>query len=265
MDNHWEWEGGHEAHTGINLTREGLFVPFEMFPGVTVPIGVYDHTESQLTFNTNRGAPVSASIRSTIGGFFGGDRVRLVPRVSVRLAETLNAQLQWDWNNIDLPSGEFTTNLASLRVSYSFTTRLFLQALVQYNDRADLWSSNVRVRSAVRREHGPVHRLQRHPGAGHPRPASRHRPFGVRPHADAEIQPAVRPAQLNKLLDRAHGFGVTETGTTRTHYPGNRESHDRYDTRTRTAARRAASRSASARCCARRARPGRKRRARAAG
>ena len=144
MDNHWEWEGGHEAHTGINLTREGLFVPFEIFPGVTVPIGVYDHTESQLTFNTNRGAPVSASIRSTIGGFFGGDRVRLVPSVSVRLAETLNAQLQWDWNNIELPSGEFTTNLASLRVSYSFTTRLFLQALVQYNDRADLWSSNVR-------------------------------------------------------------------------------------------------------------------------
>ena len=144
MDNHWEWEGGHEAHTGINLTREGLFAPFEIFPDVFVPTGVYDHTESQLTFNTNRGAPVSASIRSTIGGFFGGDRVRLVPSVSVRLAETLNAQLQWDWNNIDLPSGEFTTNLASLRVSYSFTTRLFLQALVQYNDRADLWSSNVR-------------------------------------------------------------------------------------------------------------------------
>ena len=29
-------------------------------------------------------------------------------------------------------------------MSYSFTTRLFLQALVQYNDRAHLWSSNVR-------------------------------------------------------------------------------------------------------------------------
>ena len=144
MDNHWEWEGGHEAHTGINLTREGLFTPFEIFPDVFVPIGVYDHTESQLTFNTNRGAPVSASIRSTIGGFFGGDRVRLVPEVSVRLGETLNAQLRWDWNDINLPAGNFTTNLSSLRVSYSFTTRLFLQALVQYNDRADLWSSNVR-------------------------------------------------------------------------------------------------------------------------
>jgi hypothetical protein len=31
-----------------------------------------------------------------------------------------------------------------MRVSYSFTTRMFLQGLVQYNDRADLWSTNLR-------------------------------------------------------------------------------------------------------------------------
>jgi hypothetical protein len=29
-------------------------------------------------------------------------------------------------------------------VSYSFNTRIFTQALVQYNDRADLWSMNLR-------------------------------------------------------------------------------------------------------------------------
>ncbi len=43
-----------------------------------------------------------------------------------------------------MPGGSFRTNLGSLRASYSFTTRLFLQALLQYNDRADNWSSNVR-------------------------------------------------------------------------------------------------------------------------
>ena len=144
IDNHWEWEGGAQVNSGVNLTREGLFVPFEIFPGVTVPVGVYDHAESQLQFNTNRGAPVSAAIRSTIGGLFGGKRIREVFDVAVRLGETLNAALIWDYNNLDLPGGHFTTNLASLRVSYSFTTRVFLQALVQYNDRADLWSSNVR-------------------------------------------------------------------------------------------------------------------------
>lgn len=32
----------------------------------------------------------------------------------------------------------------ALRLNYSFTTRVFVQALAQYNDRRRLWSSNVR-------------------------------------------------------------------------------------------------------------------------
>ena len=144
IDNHWEWEGGHEVHTGLNITKEGLFEPFEIFPGVAVPVGDYDHAEARLTARSNRGAPFSVSLESTIGGFFGGDRVQLTPGFLVRLGETLNAQFRWDYNNITLPGGDFDTNLGSLRVSYSFTTRLFLQALLQYNDRADNWSSNIR-------------------------------------------------------------------------------------------------------------------------
>ena len=38
----------------------------------------------------------------------------------------------------------FVTNLARARVSYSFTPRIFTQALVQYNDNADIWSANLR-------------------------------------------------------------------------------------------------------------------------
>ncbi len=62
----------------------------------------------------------------------------------MRLGEKFNAQLRWAWNDINLPGGSFVTKLGSLRISYSFTTRVFFQALVQYNDLADIWSSNVR-------------------------------------------------------------------------------------------------------------------------
>ena len=58
--------------------------------------------------------------------------------------ETLSAQLEWSYNDLELPGGDFATNLGRVRVSYSFSTRMFLQALVQYNDLDDLWSSNVR-------------------------------------------------------------------------------------------------------------------------
>ena len=84
------------------------------------------------------------NINSIIGGLFGGDRVTITPSIAARVGETLNAQFEWSYNDLDLPSGDFTTNLIRLRTSYSFSTRMFLQALVQYNDRADLWSSNLR-------------------------------------------------------------------------------------------------------------------------
>ena len=144
LDNGIEWRNGYQVSTGVNLTKEGVLEPFQIFPGVTVPVDTYDHAEAIMRFNTNRGAPLSFTFRATVGGFFGGDRVQMGPEVSMRVGETFNAQLSWSRNDIDLPGGAFVTNLGSVRLNYSFTTRMFVQALVQYNDRADLWSANIR-------------------------------------------------------------------------------------------------------------------------
>ncbi len=144
LDNGIEWRNGYQVSTGVNLTKEGVLEPFEIFPGVTVPVDTYDHAEAIMRFNTNRGAPLSFTFRATVSGFFGGDRVQMGPEVSMRVGETFNAQLSWSRNDIDLPGGAFVTNLGSVRLNYSFTTRMFVQALVQYNDRADLWSANIR-------------------------------------------------------------------------------------------------------------------------
>ena len=144
IDNHTEWRNGYEIHTGMNITREGIFEVFEIFPGIIVPPGTYDHKEAQIQGFTNQGAPVSAFVNAVIGGRFGGDRVTITPSIAARVGETVNATFSWSYNDLRLPGGDFTTNLARLRLSYSFTTRMFFQALVQYNDRADLWSSNLR-------------------------------------------------------------------------------------------------------------------------
>jgi hypothetical protein len=128
----------------MNLTREGVRTPFEIYPGVIVPPGTYDHAEAQLVAMSNQGAPFSASLRLTTGGFFGGSRVSLNPSVRLRVGEAFNTEVAYQRNDVSLPGGQFVTNLVRTRVSYSFTTRMFTQALVQYNDRADLWSMNFR-------------------------------------------------------------------------------------------------------------------------
>jgi hypothetical protein len=145
MDSHWEWRSGYEVHTGVNMTREGLRQPFEIYPGVVVPPGTYDHEEVQLVFNTNKGAPVSLDVRLVAGGWFGGQRLQLTPLLTARLGEAFNAEASWAHNDLDLPGGAFTTNLLRLRLSYSFTPRLFVQSLLQYNDTIDNWSTNLRV------------------------------------------------------------------------------------------------------------------------
>ncbi|MEE2635849.1 MAG: DUF5916 domain-containing protein [Acidobacteriota bacterium] len=144
IDSSMEWRNGARLATAVNITKEGVLAPFEIFPGVTVPTDTYSHGEAQLRLNTNRGAPISYEIRAVAGGFFGGDRVQIEPRINLRAGETINAELSWSRNNIKLPGGAFVTNLTRARVNYSFNTRMFVQALVQYNDRDDLWSSNIR-------------------------------------------------------------------------------------------------------------------------
>ena len=144
IDSHWQFSNSYEVHTGVNLTEEGLRRPFEIYPGVFVPPGSYAHKEAQLVFMTNQGAPVSLNLETRIGGFFGGDRISLNPTVRMRAGETLTAEVAYQRNDVDLPWGEFSTNLLRTRLSYSFTTRAFVQTLVQYNDRADLWSVNLR-------------------------------------------------------------------------------------------------------------------------
>jgi hypothetical protein len=144
IDNHSQFRNSYEIHTGVNLTREGVRQSFEIYPGVRVPAGEYSHAEAQLVFMTNQGAPLSLNLQAIIGGIFGGDRVSLTPTVRMRAGNAITAEVAYQRNDVTLPWGAFVTNLLRTRVSYSFTTRAFVQALVQYNDRADLWSANVR-------------------------------------------------------------------------------------------------------------------------
>jgi len=144
LDNFWIWRNSYEAHTGINLTTEGVREPFEIYPGIFVTPGTYDHTEALLVFITNQGAPLSLHLQTRFGGFFGGSRVSVSPTIRARAGDSLTTELAYERNDVDLPAGRFVTNLGRLRVSYSFSTHAYVQALVQYNDRADLWSMNLR-------------------------------------------------------------------------------------------------------------------------
>ena len=144
IDSHWEFKGGAEIHTGMNVATEGVTETFEIFPGVFVPPDTYVHKEAAIVAMSNQGAALSGQVRITAGGFFGGDRLAISPSIRLRVGDAFNTDVGISRNDINSPFGAFVTNLIISRTSFSFTPRVFIQSLVQYNDRADLWSANLR-------------------------------------------------------------------------------------------------------------------------
>lgn len=147
VDNHWEWRSGGELHTGVNFIHEDVQVPFDVIPGETVLPGTYDYPDLQLVGFTNRGAPLSVGLEVNAGGYFSGDKVTLIPDVQLRLGEKFTSSFSWNYNHIDLDNagGEpFQINVGKLRLTYSFTPKILLEALIQYDDRDDSVTSNLR-------------------------------------------------------------------------------------------------------------------------
>jgi len=66
------------------------------------------------------------------------------PSFRFRLGETFNTSLSLSRNDIDLPYGDFITNLIGARLAYSFTPKMYLQVFFQVNDRDDIAGLNIR-------------------------------------------------------------------------------------------------------------------------
>ncbi len=144
VDNHWEWKSGLEIHTGINFTTEGVVDPFEISENIFVPLGVYKHVEGQLIFMTNKSKPISFSLRSVVGGSFGGSRYLNSGTLRFRQGDKFNAAFTYMYNRFNLPVGDFTANVFISQLSYSFKPNIYIQSLVQNNTVDKLWAVNLR-------------------------------------------------------------------------------------------------------------------------
>jgi hypothetical protein len=112
---------------------------------ITVAPGRYDFKEYFALANTNAAARFSTNLRYAQGGFYDGDKRNYQIGGTFRLNEHLNLSLTDSINDIQLATGSFVTNLVTGRVNYYFNTKVFVNALVQYNTDTQQWSSNVRL------------------------------------------------------------------------------------------------------------------------
>jgi len=135
---------------GVNTSEERINEKFnEPFVinkkrNIIIPEGVYRFNEFMLFGRTDGSRRISTRVRAGIGHFYTGYRHNYELEPTFRWSHKLNTAFTYNHNNINLPEGHFKTNLFGTRVDYSFSTSMFLNAFIQYNNDSQQWSSNIR-------------------------------------------------------------------------------------------------------------------------
>ena len=149
MDWHWPITLQNSAFIEIG-TNPNIEVIDERFTinarrNIYVDPGRYEFKEHFILVNSNSAAKFSTNLRYGSGDFYDGYRRNYTIGGTLRLNQHFNVSLSDQINDISLGSGAYVTHLLTSRVNVYFTTKMFVNALVQYNTDTNQWSSNVRL------------------------------------------------------------------------------------------------------------------------
>jgi hypothetical protein len=125
-------------------TFERLNTAFGIGPELSVEPGEYSFEDVGMEFRSNRSAALSGGLEVSAGEFWSGRQRLAGGSLRWRLNAHLAVSTSLMRNAVTLPEGSFTGDLLGLRVDWSFTPRMFLNAFVQYNGETNVWLSNVR-------------------------------------------------------------------------------------------------------------------------
>ena len=148
-----EFENSDQFDMEYTRSYEFLEQPFQIASNVMIPVGGYRFQDVLTSLELGRQRRLSGTVSVQHGSFFSGDkttvrvglgggpsggRLELTPQFSVEPGFSLN------W--IDLPEGQFATQIVTTRTTYTFTPLMFVSALLQYNSSNDSLGANLRFR-----------------------------------------------------------------------------------------------------------------------
>jgi hypothetical protein len=128
-----------------NENHEFVDEPFEIQEDLTLPVDIYNDRFWRADLSTDKSRSLYAQTRYRWGGFYGGKSKELQLTGGFRPFTGLSGELGLTYNDVGLPQGDFINHLLLSRLTYSFSTRLFLMSLVQWNGETDDVSMNIRL------------------------------------------------------------------------------------------------------------------------
>ena len=142
IENH----AGDEFEIEYQINREVLTRPFEISPGVVIPVGNHRFDRIDIGGSTSRSRALSFGASIQAGEFFDGDRLDTAASIEWRPSPNLLLGFSWEQNDINLPAGEFQVQVAQARVNFLFTPDIAWTNFIQWDNVSDSLGINSRLR-----------------------------------------------------------------------------------------------------------------------
>jgi len=140
-----QFENNGSASLTMTRTLDRL-TESDRIQGIPLRPGDYLYTDYAAGFRTDGTEVISGNASINWGEFWDGTRTSFNGGLVVKPNEHLNVGLSYSRNRLDLSNGTARTDLVGTRLVYGFTSRVFLNAFVQYNSTTREVSSNIRFK-----------------------------------------------------------------------------------------------------------------------
>ena len=139
---------GDEFSFGYRGLTEGITRPFEISPGIVIPVGQYENGDWGGQFTTARHRRFAGHMQivwTNDGTYFNGDRLDVNGELTWRPSARFRGNLSYRYSEIDLPQGSFETRLVAAGIDFAFTSTLSWVNLIQYDNVTETAGINMRL------------------------------------------------------------------------------------------------------------------------
>ncbi len=125
--------------------KEGVRVPFEIFEGVIIPAGDYSFDQMRAGVSTGPHRRVVTSASYAAGDFYDGEIATVSTSVEWIPFPRFRASISYDYNDVQLPQGDFALRLARTGIDYIMSAKLSWVNLIQYDNATETTGINSRL------------------------------------------------------------------------------------------------------------------------
>ena len=128
--------------------------PFQIHPDVFVPAGSYTFNSLYFGAHAYPGRRISGGATARVGEFYDGNIRSFSLAPLLKLTQNLSLEVGYGYNDVNLPTGDFTTQVINSRVNVNLTNRWLTSATVRYDNVTSGFLFNLRLHYIYRPNDG---------------------------------------------------------------------------------------------------------------